>query len=674
MAASERIEHELVARHSTDHSNAESFKEYFGYDPEAIPCQGGPVLCDYLDAVYQGQAKSMLYTFVLWAVIGGIILFIMLGRLLRPHRRNGDNEKQSTLYRSTRSLAAASRKALLPEGFQSLFPNTTRLQVLIFSIFFVYITLFTFLGIEYKKWYTPAKGTDKFSIRTGLAGFSNRIGALSYALTPLTVALCSRDSILSLLTGIPYQHFNFLHRWTGRIILVQSFVHTIGWTIIEARLYQPQPKYYADFIKQTYAIWGVVAQSFITFLFVFSLRPVIRWTGYEFFKITHLIFAGLFFGACWGHWDKLACWMIASLGLLGVELGMRVVRLCLIHFGYKDGNKGIGFRTINSKVETFKDPSGTIVRMTFTHSHRTWKIGQHFYLTFPALSIWQSHPFTPASVPSASGTHPTHTYIIRARNGETGKLGALAESSTSEKENTFETPVVMLGPYGLSTVDTEATNILAIAGGTGISFTLPTVMSALADPTSIAQNIEMVWIIRHIDNLSWIGPELTELRSYLSDASSPSSSSDFKSAQTTVSSQKKRFRIRIFVTRAPETRTHVHPVISTSIVAPKSDLEISSASSTASEPTHSHEIQQLIAPHPDFKVEYLDHIRPGVESMLSSFLDETVEEGRTQVLGSGPAELGTDIRAGVARRNEAGRVWKGDERGDVRCVWDDRLG
>jgi hypothetical protein len=51
-----------------------------------------------------------------------------------------------------------------------------------------------------------------------------------------------------------------------------------------------------------------------------------------------------------------------------------------------------------------------------------------------------------------------------------------------------------------------------------------------------------------------------------------------------------------------------------------------------------------------------------------------VEHGRTQVIGSGPAALGKDLRAAVARRNVVGGVWKGDEKGDVDCVWDDRMG
>lgn len=177
--------------------------------------------------------------------------------------------------------------------------------------------------------------------RSGLGGFSDRVGVLAYALTPLTVALSTRDNMLSILTGIPYQHFNFLHRWTGRIIFVQSFIHTLGWTVIEGKLYQPQPQVYEEWIVQLYMVFGIIAQILITFLYIFSIKRVVQWTGHEFFRKTHYIAGILYLGACWGHWDKLACWMIASIGIVFLDRGCRLLRIALIHFGFKDGSKGL---------------------------------------------------------------------------------------------------------------------------------------------------------------------------------------------------------------------------------------------------------------------------------------------------------------------------------------------
>lgn len=148
-------------------------------------------------------------------------------------------------------------------------------------------------GIVYKTWFTPVKGHPSLhNTRTGLGGFADRVGALAYALTPLTVALSSRESILSLATGIVPCQFNFLHRWLGKIMLVQSILHTFGWTLIEGRFYQPQPRTWTDFVKQPYIIWGWVALGLFILLFILSLQRVIRLTGHEFFRKAHYILAG----------------------------------------------------------------------------------------------------------------------------------------------------------------------------------------------------------------------------------------------------------------------------------------------------------------------------------------------------------------------------------------------
>ncbi|KAI4621415.1 uncharacterized protein J4E87_006631 [Alternaria ethzedia] len=558
-----------------------------------------------------------------------------------------------------------------------VFRYTTRLQVLILALLCVYLTVFSFTGITYKTWITPIKGTNLHNTRSGIGGFADRVGAFAFALTPLTIALCSRDSMLSMVTGIPYQSFNFLHRWTGRIILVQSFVHAIMWTIVEAKLYQPQPTTYREFISQKYMIWGCIAQGFITFLFVFSLRPVIRWTGYEFFRKSHLIVAGLYLGACWGHWEKLSCWMIASLAIMGFDLVARSVRTWLIHTGYKDGSLGLGFRSIPTTMETFKDPTGTIVRMTFAHSHKAWEIGQHYYLTFPALNIWQSHPFTPGSNPTSSSPVQSHTYIIRACKGETAKLAALAEQAAMcYPRRDASTPVIMMGPYGSAITNDEVSNVLAVSGGTGITYTLPVIMHALSD-ASPARNIELVWTVRHLENLAWIAPELAYLKSQLDGAGAGRHYTEDKLEKAPIVSveAKKRFKIRIFVTR-PDTTKYQRPSHQLHDDKDKDFSEGGSLSQTSSIDSMSldRKVEELSRQCPNFTITWLNNARPDIPSLVDTFMTETVEKGRTQVIGSGPPELGTQLRAAVAAKNVPGNVWRGDEASDVECVWDDRMG
>jgi predicted ferric reductase len=656
---------------------------YWGYAVRNMPCTNDAGSCAYLDAVYGNHQTGVIFTFILWAVLGAVLLVLTFSRLLKPGKNHERGARQSFMYRLSRSISAAYRRYLLPESLSSIFGYSTRLQLLVLAILCAYLAVFTFVGITYKTWKTPVKGTDLYNTRSGLGSFADRVGAFAFALTPFTIALCSRDSLLSLMTGIPYQSFNFLHRWTGYIMLIQSFVHTISWTIIEGKLYQPQPIVYKEWIKQPYMIWGIVAQSFLTFLVVFSWGPVIRRTGYEFFRKSHLIAAGLYIGACWGHWEQLKCWMIASLVLLGIDLVARTVRSCLIHCGFKNGSGSFGFHSIPTKMETFHDPTGTIVRMTFTHEHAAWTIGQHFYLTFPALSIWQSHPFTPSSVPNTESNTQQHTYIIRAYDGETRKLANLAEAAAKCYPRTeATTPVIMMGPHGGSTMNRDITNMLCISGGTGVTFTIPAIIAALS-PDSPVRNIELIWTVRHVENLAWLRPELAYLLSHLAPlANTGSLDKHFKDPIMTLQGPK-RFRIRIYVTR-PRPRTAATATTTTALYPStketfqSDDKELCPTTTISSfdsaDDNEKDSVADLIPTHPDFFLTYLESGRPSVRAAVDAFLDNTVEYGRSQVIGSGPAALGTQIREAVAVRNAPGRVWRGDEEGDVECVWDDRMG
>ncbi|KAK8245713.1 ferric-chelate reductase-like protein [Phyllosticta capitalensis] len=659
---------EVFRRHIQNMSDATTKEHHWGYVDRALPCTSGEGTCAYLDAVYWMMDVSMLYTFILWAVIGGILFLFLFYRLLKPKRSQSfypmkqdpeaPKSSQSSIYRLYRSTVVGLRKWLLPETLRNVFGRVSRLQVVVLAVMLAYLLIFSLVGIVYKTWVTPVKGSPGlYSTRTGLGGFADRVGAFAYALTPLTIGLATRESILSLLTGIPYQHFMFLHRWTGRIIFVQSFLHTLGWTIVEGKLYQPQPSTYSEFMAEQYIIFGVVAMLFITFLYIFSIKRVIQWTGYEFFRKTHYIVAALYLGACWGHWTHLACWMIASIGIMFLDRGLRLARICLIHIGYKDGNKdpGLGFRCAQSTLQLFEDGDTTVVRLDFVHNHEPWRPGQHFYLCFPALSIWQSHPMTPSSVPAPHPASPHHTYLIRAEKGETRRLAELAQkfeiasgsnSTASSFENgNFEkgkarqgekeaseqtTPVILTGPYGEKVLheDGEVDNMLAITGGTGITFTLPVATAAIGN----TKTIDLVWIVRKAANVAWIAPELLELKAAMSAGFAPG------------------LRIKIFVTRD----------------ADKSDRSTSSQVLSKS-------VEEVLAPQAGFEVEWLADHHPSSQEVLGAFVERAAAQGgRCQVVASGPAGLGTDLRSAVAERCDAGRVWRGDESADLELIWDNR--
>lgn len=311
---------QLVARQGYQSQNISegSLVNYWGYAVRVLPCTNDPGTCEYFEVVYGSHAVGMKYTGVLWATLGGILLILAVGRhfCALPKAAEtmpgvaADDEKNKTppssVIRLARSISAMRRRNFLPDSIRFIFGRTTRLQVLILVALTGYLALFSFMGIHYQTWRTPVKAhPGLFQTRSSVGAWSDRVGTLAYALTPFSILLSSRESILSILTGIPYQNFNFLHRWLGCIIFAQSLAHTIGWTVIEAVLYQPQPAVANKWIKQLYMIWGCVAMILIFILVVLSTPWGIRLTGYEFFRKSHYVLAMVYIGACWGHWQPL---------------------------------------------------------------------------------------------------------------------------------------------------------------------------------------------------------------------------------------------------------------------------------------------------------------------------------------------------------------------------------
>ncbi|KAL5610514.1 hypothetical protein FOBRF1_006631 [Fusarium oxysporum] len=189
----------------------------------------------------------------------------------------------------------------------------------------------------------------------------------------------------------------------------------------------------------------------------------------------------VYIGACYAHWDKLSCFLYSSLILWAIDRALRLIRSGFIHYQFiSDGT--MGFKTIHSAIKYFPDAeNGDVLRLDFEHSQGPWEIGQHFYLCFTKCSIWQSHPFTPLSLPVLRDGGAKHSYILRAKAGETKKLAELARRELAE-DFAATTPLILSGPYGESTARdlTPEVNLLCVAGGTGITYVLPALLSLIS--------------------------------------------------------------------------------------------------------------------------------------------------------------------------------------------------
>jgi ferric-chelate reductase len=590
----------------------------------------------------------MLFVGIFWSMAIGVLLIWAFSRKIWSSPKADefvivDSEKivSSTTNRRTRlyrAVASFVRSYLLPDSIRAIFGRTTRLQVSLLAILTTYLIIVSFAGLTYRVWVVAVPDMEGvYTIRTTLGPWSNRIGVLAYAFTPLTVMLASRESILSLLTGVPYQSFNFLHRWLGYIILAQALLHTIAWIVIETKLYAPQPEAALQLITETYMIWGIVATLLILLLFVLSLPIVIRRTGYEFFRKAHYVLAMVYIGACYAHWDKLSCFLYSSLLIWFIDRALRLIRSGLIHYQFLD-NRSIGFKTIHAAMSHFPDPeNGDIMRLDFVHSQDPWRIGQHFYLCFTECSIWQSHPFTPLSLPVLNEGVVKHSYILRAKQGETKKLAELAQKRMTE-DTTPTTPIILSGSYGESITEdlTPEMNVLCVAGGTGITYVLPVLLSLISQPSSSLRKVQLIWAVRKGSDTQWVRDELESI----CDASETHS-----------------IEVRVYVTREggclPATNT-----------IDSSDKAVEVGTSSLSTPSDSDDLRNVVNRN------YNSH--PDLKKMVPDFVSDTVR-GPTTVFASGPGSMVSDLRSAVAACNSGTQVWKSNDRFDVSLVCDNRL-
>ncbi|KAJ6000611.1 hypothetical protein N7481_001020 [Penicillium waksmanii] len=644
----------LGARHIQNLSAATVLEPHWGYADRAVPCTSDPGSCAYLDVVYSAHDRGMLYSGIFWSIIGAILLIWACWRHYdRPMMSPVLVAPQlSGLYKTRRSFAALTNQFLLPDACRIFFGRTTRLQVLILASLASYLLVFSFVGISYNTWVTPVSGmSNTYNTRSSIGPWADRIGVFAYALTPLSIMLSSRESFLSLITGVPYQSFNFLHRWLGYIIFVQSSLHTIGWCIVELRLYQPQPSVGIEWVTQTYIVWGIVAMILLLMMFALSTPWGIRATGYETFRKLHYVLAMVYIGACWGHWKQLKCYLWPSLIFWFLDRGARFVRTAILHYhpDQFDQSRMLSFKPAEAAITRFPDEEyGDVIRLDMENPQDIWDVGQHYYLCFQKGSIWQSHPFTPLNAPTLLQGRVKHSYIFRAKKGETKKIADLAATGIPT------TPVILTGAYGEAIMEnlTPDTNIICVAGGTGITYVLGVLLELAQQAPSPDRKIELIWAIRHTSNTKWISEELSLLRKAKKNLN---------------------LKVKIFATRDSNSRPH------------SIEVDEPSKAFAADEDEKAVQVKPVCAASdsdvcdcPSGSVEKLggsansSQRHPSLHKMIPGFLEDTVR-GPTTVFASGPGGMISDLRSIVASCNSGSKVWKGQERFDVSLICDDRL-
>lgn len=335
----------------------------------------------------------------------------------------------------------------------------------------------------------------------------------------------------------------------------------------------------------------------------FQAASIVRHAYYETFKVLHILFAIVAVVGVWYHL-KLANiiqikYMYAVVALWGFDRLARLARL-----GYNNLGAG-GTKTL---VEALP---GNACRVTVTMA-RPWffRPGQHAYLYFPGISMWQSHPFSAAWSDEAepldgeklpmdrneilARRKTTMSFVIRARTGFTEQL---YEKASACKDGMMFTKCLVEGPYGGQHRLESYGTVMLFAGGVGITQAVPHVRDLVIgynNGTVAVRKLILVWTIQSPEHLEWIRPWMTEILS--------------------MERRREVLRIMLFVSR------------------PRSTREIHSPSAT---------VQMFPG-------------RPNIDTLLGIEMENQV--GAIGVSVCGPGALSDEVRSAVRKKQYQGEI------------------
>jgi hypothetical protein len=370
--------------------------------------------------------------------------------------------------------------------------------------------------LDYKK-------LDKYSVVAELRG---RTGGLAVVNTIALVILAGRNNPLIPLLQISFDTYNLLHRWMGRIIVLESLIHTFAWAYVKHAA-TGWSGIGSMLTSSPFISWGTVGTIAMVLIFFQALSPV-RHAFYETFLNTHIILAATAMLAVYIHIDfaKLPQkpYIQAVIVLWAADRFARVIRII-----YRNYRKGKGWTSASITAL----PGGATRVTMHLPTYLDVKPGTHAYLRFATLNAWESHPFSIAwadhrpinpTLPSTEKTleadpesavmprvEPSKcttdiSFIIHSQTGLTKRLhdkASLYSSRTLTLKAAFE------GPYaGHHSLDSYGHAVL-FAGSSGITHQLPYVrhlVQAFKEETVATRKVCLVWIVRDSEHLEWVRP------------------------------------------------------------------------------------------------------------------------------------------------------------------------
>ncbi|EXJ89326.1 hypothetical protein A1O3_02393 [Capronia epimyces CBS 606.96] len=497
-----------------------------------------PATKKYLDGLNKSLPHNYLYA------MAGLVLTIYvlhsLGRLKRHVRHLASLNGQSGAHRlfasTSPSIAWLKGHVLYAPMFKyrratetrigsriSLGSLPTRLQ----GLFLFFLVAFNVMACVWQvPWSSPELQV--------LPILRNRTGTLATAnLIPICVLATIKNPLINALE-ISYDSFNLVHRWMGRLSILQGLAHTLCWMIAKVQK-GGWTTVTASFTHSSFIYTGLIATVGFTVIGLQSPK-MFRSLAYEFFLHSHIILVAMAFAGLWIHLKQLPqqamllaailIWVVSRLW----RLATTIYRSC--------GHGG-------SKAVVVALPSGAVKIQLFCA--RPWKVknGQTLYLSIPSVGLWTAHPFSVAWGDTGSGltggdvdsvesnhggladdkipifavrevghtkeTDGTIHLIVKRQTGFTRKL---FEKAQEQRFSRVTLNAYIEGPYGHEKSMASFGTVLLFASGVGITHQMLYVkelVQGFADGTVATQQITLVWVVPDAECLEWVRAWMSEI-------------------------------------------------------------------------------------------------------------------------------------------------------------------
>ena len=357
-----------------------------------------------------------------------------------------------------------------------------------------------------------------------------RTGTLSVInLLPIMLMASVKNPLIQLL-HISYDSFNLMHRWFGRMCILQAIVHTVcyaipkgqekGWPGIKIALQSP-------------FLYNGLISTVALALILFHGPKMVRSWAYEAFLHIHIALVVVSLVFLWMHLHGFPQRAIL-LGAVVIWIASRLMRLSTLLF------RSVGRRGSTAVIEAMP---GDALRISISAA-RPWKYrpGQSMYVTLPSVGLWTAHPFSVAwndvewnkSRPSSFSSdydekklttkvteidpedngQETMSIVVKKRSGLTRKLYERVQKAGAAQGNKLTMTAFVEGPYGNETSMASYGTVMLFASGVGITHQLPYVKELIdgyTNGTVAIRRLTLVWVVPGTECLEWVRPWMHQI-------------------------------------------------------------------------------------------------------------------------------------------------------------------